>query len=175
LYLNRGDWTPSFAWDALALSLWPLVWYPGEKTLHILLPFVIVVLYVAAFRGRICSAMFSTRAITNIGGMCYSIYLFHFPAVYAVKHITAYWHVGSNFWVFFAMQCCLILPVVMLVCGTFFLIIERPCMDEKWPSRLWSQFETASLVLIPSRLQLQKAPVRQSRSDPEQPTVTEVS
>jgi len=29
LYLTRKEWPRSFLWDALALSLWPLVWLMG--------------------------------------------------------------------------------------------------------------------------------------------------
>jgi peptidoglycan/LPS O-acetylase OafA/YrhL len=78
LYLTRQNWQKSFVWDAFALALGPLVWYLGRYSGHIILPFVIVVLYRAAFRGEIWSAIFSNPVITNIGGMCYSIYLFHF-------------------------------------------------------------------------------------------------
>jgi hypothetical protein len=65
------------------------VWLLGRDSGHIALPFVIVLLYLAAFRGRICSAIFSNPIITDIGGMCYSIYLFHFIIIYGVKHFSA--------------------------------------------------------------------------------------
>jgi peptidoglycan/LPS O-acetylase OafA/YrhL len=52
---------------------------------HVVLSFVIVLLYLAAFRGRICSAIFRHPIITDIGGMCYSIYLFHFIIIYGVN------------------------------------------------------------------------------------------
>ena len=71
-YLTRQNWQKSYVWDAIALSLWPLVWYLGKYTGHVVLPFVIVVLYPTAFREKICSAVFSNPVITNIGGMCYS-------------------------------------------------------------------------------------------------------
>jgi peptidoglycan/LPS O-acetylase OafA/YrhL len=135
LYLTRGEWKRSFVWDVLALSGWPLVWFLGRNVGHVALPFVIVVLYLAAFRGRICSAVFSNRAITDIGGMCYSIYLFHSMILYAVKHFTAPLHIGQNFWVYFAVQGALGIPVMLLVCGSFFLLIERPCMDREWPRK----------------------------------------
>lgn len=137
LYLTRGEWKPSFAWDAIALCLWPLVWILPRNSGHVILPFVIVVLYLAAFRGKLFSALFSVPLITNIGGMCYSIYLFHFLVIYAVKSRTAYWHIGNDFWPFYALQFCLIVPVVLLCCGTFYLLIERPCMDRDWPRKLW--------------------------------------
>jgi peptidoglycan/LPS O-acetylase OafA/YrhL len=80
--------------------------------------------------------------ITDIGGMCYSIYLFHFLIIYGVKHLTTPLHIGQNFWVYFVLQSIMILPVVMLFCGTFFLLIERPCMDREWPRKLWRQAQS---------------------------------
>jgi peptidoglycan/LPS O-acetylase OafA/YrhL len=142
LYLTHKHWKPSFLWDALALCGWPLVWYLGRNTGHVLLPFVIVVLYLAAFRGPICSALFSNRAITNIGGMCYSIYLFHFLVIYVVKHQTAALHFGNNFWGYYFLQTVIIVPFVLILCGGFFLLIERPCMDREWPKKLWLYLRT---------------------------------
>jgi peptidoglycan/LPS O-acetylase OafA/YrhL len=151
LYLTRQIWQKSFAWDVFALALWPLVWYLGKYTGHVVLPFVIVVLYLAAFRGKIWSAIFSNPAITNIGGMCYSIYLFHFIIIYGVKHLTAPLHIGQNFWAYYLLQCALIIPVVLLLCGAFFVLIERPCMDPTWPRKLWNK--SRSLLSNTERLQ----------------------
>jgi peptidoglycan/LPS O-acetylase OafA/YrhL len=145
LYLTRTEWKRSFVWDAFAFCLWPLVWYMGRDSGHVVLPFVIVILYLAAFRGRICSAIFSHPVITSIGGMCYSIYLFHFLVIYGVKHVTAGVHIGQNFWFYYVLQSCLILPIVLLFCGTFFLLIERPCMDREWPKKLWRQWQALRL------------------------------
>jgi peptidoglycan/LPS O-acetylase OafA/YrhL len=146
LYLTRkGEYQPSFLWDALAFCLWPLVWFTSRNIGHVLLPFVIVILYLAAFRGRICSAVFSNRVITDIGGMCYSIYLFHFLVIYGVKHLSASLHFGENFWLYYALQSCLIVPAVLLFCGAFFLLIERPCMDREWPMKLWRHWQALTL------------------------------
>jgi len=116
-YLTRQNWQKSYVWDAIALALWPLVWYLGKYTGHVVLPFVIVVLYLTAFREKICSAVFSNPVITNIGGMGYSIYLFHFIIIYGVKHLTASLHIGGNFWAYYLLQCLLILPVLLLLSG----------------------------------------------------------
>ncbi|HZR59149.1 MAG TPA: acyltransferase [Terriglobales bacterium] len=137
LYVTRQNWKRSFLWDLIAVCGWPLVWYLGRNTGHVLLPFVIVILFLAAFRGRICSVLLSNRVITNIGGMCYSIYLFHFLVIYAVKHVTSPLHFGQNFWVYYTLQASFILPAILILCGAFFLLIERPCMDKEWPKKLW--------------------------------------
>ena len=138
LYLNRKDWKPSWHWDVLALCGWPLVWAPLGRSLgHVLLPFVIIVLYVAAFRGRICRAVLSNRLVSNIGGMCYSIYLFHVLVIAAVVRLSSPLHVGGKFWMYYALQALLVLPCILVSCGAFFLLIERPCMDREWPGKLW--------------------------------------
>jgi peptidoglycan/LPS O-acetylase OafA/YrhL len=137
LYVNRGEWKVSLLWDCAAIILWPLVWTLGRNLGHVLLPFAIVALYITAFRGRMCSAIFCNSVITSIGGMCYSIYLFHFLVIYAVKHVVQPIHFGQNFWFYFILQVCMIVPFILVLCGGFFLVIERPCMDRKWPVKLW--------------------------------------
>jgi len=158
LYVTRQEeWKPNFLWDGLALSLWPLIWYLGRNAGHIVLPFVIVVLYLAAFRGRVCSAIFRNRVIATIGGMCYSIYLFHPLVVYFVKHMTAPLHIGQDFWFYYALQAGMIVPVVLLLCGAFFVLIERPCMDKEWPQKLWRFAQTLRAPTVRGR-QLQADP-----------------
>jgi len=137
LYLTRREWKPSLSWDLLALCGWPLVWLLGNNISHVLLPFLIVGLYLAAFRGRICSAIFSHPVVTSIGGMCYSIYLFHPLVIAAVGRLTRSIHFGQSFWLYYALQTVLAVPIVLLLCGAFFLLIERPCMDRHWPQKLW--------------------------------------
>jgi peptidoglycan/LPS O-acetylase OafA/YrhL len=139
LYVTRREWKRSLRYDAIALCGWPLVWYLGSTAGHVLFPFVIIALCLAAFRGRLCSAFFTNRVITDIGGMCYSLYLFHFLVISAVGRVTKPWHLGQNFWVYFLLQAILILPIVLITCGSYYRLIERPCMDKEWPSRLWAR------------------------------------
>jgi peptidoglycan/LPS O-acetylase OafA/YrhL len=136
LYVTRRDWTPSWHWDAIALCGWPLVWYLSPGWSHVLLPFIIVPLYLAAFRGSLCSALFSHPIITDIGGMCYSLYLFHFLIISAVGRVSKPLHIGDNFWAYYLLQGVLVLPFVLILCGAFFLLVERPCMDKDWPRKL---------------------------------------
>jgi len=136
MYVTRRDWKPSWVWDVVALSGWPLVWYLSPAWSYFLLPFIIVALYLAAFRGRLCSALFSHPIVTDIGGMCYSLYLFHFLIISAVCRVSKPIHIGPNFWAYYLLQAVLVLPFVLLFCGVFFLVVERPCMDKDWPRKL---------------------------------------
>jgi peptidoglycan/LPS O-acetylase OafA/YrhL len=149
LYVTRRDWKPSWPWDVAALCLWPMVWYLSLGWSHILLPFIIVVLYLAAFRGRVCSILFSYPLVTDIGGMCYSLYLFHFLIISSVSRLSKPVHFGQSFWAYYLLQACVVLPVVLILCGVFFLLVERPCMDREWPRKLWNRLLLSPPAPIP--------------------------
>jgi peptidoglycan/LPS O-acetylase OafA/YrhL len=140
LYVARQAWKVSWRWDVLALCGWPLVWLMSPGWSHVLLPFLIVVLYLAAFRGRLCSLIFCHPTITDIGGMCYSLYLFHFLVISAVGRASKPLHIGQNFWLYYLFQGTLVLPCVLAFCGLFFLLVEQPCMDRHWPRKLWERW-----------------------------------
>lgn len=135
-YVTRRNWKTWWGWDAAALGGWPLVWLLTPAWSHVVLPFVIVVLYLAAFRGTVCTAIFSHPIVTDIGGMCYSLYLFHFLIISGVSRVSKPVHIGPNFWAYYFLQAVLVLPFMLLFCGAFFLLVERPCMDKDWPRKL---------------------------------------
>jgi peptidoglycan/LPS O-acetylase OafA/YrhL len=66
------------------------------------------------------------RIVTTIGGMAYSIYLMHWPVMVLLgRHLRP---VAAE------------IPALMLVAIVigfgFYLLVERPCMDPDWPTRL---------------------------------------
>src|SRR6266849_4534549 len=152
LYVTRRDWKPSWVWDVAALGGWPLVWYLSPGWSRVLLPFVIVLLYLAAFRGRLFSAVFSHPIVTDIGGMCYSLYLFHFLIISAVCRVSKPVHIGHDFWAYYLLQAVLVLPVVLILCGVFFLLVERPCMDRDWPRKLRNRWFVSAPAPVASAI-----------------------
>ncbi len=134
----KGKPSHSLGWDAVSLVGWPalaMLWmqdvaYPGT---FIALAFV---LFCAAFRGTITSRALGTPFVATIGGMCYSIYLLHFPLISIIGRHTLAIGSGSAQWVHLLIQTAIIVPPVMLVCGAYFALIERPCMERDWPQRL---------------------------------------
>ncbi len=85
------------------------------------------------------------RFIPQIDGLRFvaiaSVVFFHI-FLYGVKHLAAPLHIGQNFWAYYALQAAMILPAVILFCGVFFLLVERPCMDRQWPAKLWRKLRT---------------------------------
>jgi peptidoglycan/LPS O-acetylase OafA/YrhL len=140
VYLEDWKRNPvkAFYWDGIALIAWPLlfVMLRVPEFMRWCFPLFALVLYCAAFRGKICSWMFSLRGITVIGGMCYSIYLIHYEIISLVARFTK--NIGETlpYWTHLALQLVFVAPAVLMVCGVYFLLIEKPCMRPDWPQRL---------------------------------------
>jgi len=90
---------------------------------------------VAAFRGVVFKRFFRNNAVTIIGGMCYTIYLFRYPLIPAVLRVSRSVHIGSSFDAYFALQLLIYGPVLLLASGLYFVLVERPCMARDWPRR----------------------------------------
>jgi peptidoglycan/LPS O-acetylase OafA/YrhL len=138
----KGEPIRSGTWDLVSLLGWPalvMLWMEPapNPALFLALAFLLVC---AAFRGTLTSRALGTPVIATIGGMCYSIYLLHFPLISMIGRHTLPAGSGSAQWVHLLVQCGLILPPVLLVCGAYFAAIERPCMERDWPQRLVAWF-----------------------------------
>jgi peptidoglycan/LPS O-acetylase OafA/YrhL len=95
----------------------------------------------AALHGRVFTRVLSMRWIAIIGGMCYSIYLLHYPVLVLgakVLHANGLTH-GYWLWPLYAV---LLLLALVLSAG-FFIIVERPCMDPAWVTHVISPMKRA--------------------------------
>lgn len=73
---------------------------------------------------------------TVIGGMCYSIYLFHNQLIMSLGHFLLKLKVSKYFLIeYFGFGLVLILAI-FIISITFFLLVERPCMDKRWPMKI---------------------------------------
>jgi peptidoglycan/LPS O-acetylase OafA/YrhL len=100
------------------------------------LPWLVLLAYVAVFRGVAANALLTQRWVTVVGGMCYSIYLLHNLIISRiVGHVSGSAPTGQPA-VDLAAQVMVVVPVVIACCTPFFVLIERPCMDKNWPRKL---------------------------------------
>jgi len=129
----------NLAWDAVALAGWPLLFVilHSRVLLHWLFPAWVFLLYFAAFRGRLANRFFSNRWIAAIGGMCYSIYLLHYEVISAVGRLTRRLGETAPYWIYLSVQLLLVGAAIVVMCGVYFVAIEKPCMRRDWPQRLW--------------------------------------
>jgi peptidoglycan/LPS O-acetylase OafA/YrhL len=91
---------------------------------------------IAAFRGTALARLMAARWLTAIGGMCYTIYLLHVPLIYLLGHIIAQAMRWPDLSLNALAAIILIPPPILVACSLFFLVIEKPCMNKRWPADL---------------------------------------
>lgn len=148
------DWKekPSkrWRWDVVSLIGWPLlftIWNHPDwseailKDTHepilasVLFPILAFSLYLAVFRGKITNRIMTNPWITTIGGMCYTIYLFHNQLIGLIAGVTKDLVPTSSYTINILIQSVLIVPVMLAAASLFFMAVERPCMYKDWPKR----------------------------------------
>jgi peptidoglycan/LPS O-acetylase OafA/YrhL len=141
IYLDSRGGRTSWLWDGLSVAGWCLLLFllVGNTALSIwFIPWLILLLYIAAFRGPANNLVFTNRWITTIGGMCYSIYLLHNYVIAATGWVTERLSLHDVFAVRLLIQFLLVAPVVLVISALYFRFIERPCMRPNWPQQLAS-------------------------------------
>lgn len=125
----------SLAWDVVAL-----VSLTGVFLLHALdirlavqAVWILPIGFWAVLSGRFTNALFRFPPVYLIGGMCYSIYLWHSYAVALVARYVASQCPGLDAWIAIGLSC----AFGIFVGAVAFVLVERPTMDPAWPRRLW--------------------------------------
>jgi peptidoglycan/LPS O-acetylase OafA/YrhL len=139
-------------WDLVSVVAWPslfVLWQRGPWATATL-PFVALVAFVAAFRGRATNAAFRNSWLTTLGGMCYSIYLMHFELIAAFARVTRrVFRPTGTLWLDMIAEGTPVLLMTLVVCAAFFYFVERPCMDRRWPQRLAAFVRRAPIAVAP--------------------------
>lgn len=149
LYLTvRPKVRTHWAWDLVSLGGWPIVFLVSRDFLwiHALLPFLILPLYVAAFQGAHGRKIFSNLWVATIGGMCYSIYLWHFFVIGVFFKLTRHMVVFQDFLLNYLVQIAALGVPIAVVSMLAYVAIERPCMDPAWPQKLWGALTRRSVL-----------------------------
>lgn len=138
-------------WDLVSLLGWPalfLLWNSPELSAHLLpwgkepgiaalmFPLLAFLLYQAVFRGVITNRIMTNPWITTIGGMCYTIYLFHNHLIGILVSGTRSLAPFESYSMNLGLQAVLVVPPTLLLCAVYFIAVERPCMRKDWPQRL---------------------------------------
>jgi len=118
-------------WDAVTVAAAAAIIAVLSRFGHFyfLLPLMVGLLYVGFFLGRLSNAFVRTRWIVIIGGMCYTIYLYHILIISNLMTKTIpFASITRPFNLDFALQCLMILPVVFAACAFLFVYTEKPFM-----------------------------------------------
>ena len=96
----------------------------------------------------------SLSFFTNIGGMCYSIYLLHYPIISLIGNPLLKHSFSRYVFVNLSIYSIVLLLAVGVNLAIFFLHIERPCMDKDWYKKFakpsWKVFKQPAKTFKPS-------------------------
>ncbi len=132
-------------WDAVSLVGWPLAGLGlifGREGFLLLLPFMILLLCAAAFKGNTSRRVFRNLVLVSVGGMCYSIYLVHNYVIAATGLLTERILVDADFPTRLLAQTTLQVWPVFIAGLVLYKFIEQPCMNSRWPARLVLKVKT---------------------------------
>jgi peptidoglycan/LPS O-acetylase OafA/YrhL len=101
------------------------------------MPWLLAMVCYSALQGRAFSRLLSWGPVPLIGGMCYSLYLYHGKTLAVLVHG---FFARRDWFGFFTgdvlLVCFATYPFVIAVGAVFYLLIEKPCMSPDWPTRL---------------------------------------
>ena len=123
-------------WDLLLiLDGAAVVCFRHSSWLDYAMPALVGVCCVAAFRGTLTFRLLGHPWVATIGGMCYTIYMYHWlmisllarPLTHLQTHV-----LWLDLLIFFVLMTAVIVPV----CALLFAVFERPFMRRDWPAKL---------------------------------------
>lgn len=125
-----------YLWDVIGIGcfylLFDFIWEANQLWFCLALLF----LFISTFKGKAMNWICNRKTIYVIGGMCYSIYLLHYPLFHFIGRFTKGVAVSDFFYYNYLIQLVIIFPIVFIICCFFFILVEKPCMDKSWPHKL---------------------------------------
>ena len=157
----------TFKWDLIGLAawasipvflLWDRIWDPagaalpevqksGWKVLNTVGFASLLLAYMGAFRGRILNRFFAYPWITAIGGMCYTIYLYHQQLL---EYVSPLFRPDPTVPLSPLASIGLIALLSLIVvagASVLFVLFEKPFMYRDWPRRVWEGAKGLALRL----------------------------
>jgi len=136
-WLEDRAFTPSELWDFVAVACGVAlnaVYWTNQSWRYVwTMPFIIVLLYVALFRGRFGGPLMRARPVYLIGGMCYTTYLYHIGLLGIVSaQSMKLWNASIPFAADLAVQGLALVPVVLAICAVIYYYTEKPFMVKRW-------------------------------------------
>jgi len=98
------------------------------------LPWLALLVFAAAFRGKIAYWLMGLPLLTTIGGMCYTIYMYHWLMISGLIRLTI--KLSTHiFWLDLLIQFVVMSAIIIAVSCVLFALFERPFMKRDWPQK----------------------------------------
>jgi peptidoglycan/LPS O-acetylase OafA/YrhL len=129
----------NYKWDLVfPLAIASVVLLSHHPQLEVLLPWLILVCCLAAFRGVLTAQFLGHPWIATIGGMCYTIYMYHWLMISLLIRLTIRLQTHV-LWLDLLIQFAVMSVIIIGVCAVLFAVFERPFMQRDWPQKLWNK------------------------------------
>lgn len=145
LYLTEWKSHPEdelrISWDFAGAISWvamiALLYFQNRFTsASYLIPVTVLIAYCATFRGKFFSWLSSRSFFVTVGGMCYTIYLYHLVILSVVTRVTAKFLLFENYYFYYLFSFLIIAPITLVLSAVLFRLFERPFMNPNWPHDL---------------------------------------
>jgi peptidoglycan/LPS O-acetylase OafA/YrhL len=138
------SWRASWVWDVVSGAAWCSLLFSAHGSLYFVESLLIALAFVGGFRGVLLHRLLTIEWLAIVGGMCYSIYLWHFFIIALVFKASRHLLPTHDLLGDFLVQSVLILPCILAFSIAYFVAIERPCMDPAWPQKFWAALSGSS-------------------------------
>ena len=146
IYLIEWDQNPakSWRWDLVSVLSWSaivaLLYQAGGEAFLVIPTFFA---YIAAFKGVLSNRFFCQPVIYIIGGMCYTLYLYHYSLISAVGRLLIKVEFLNQLpaWLEIIVASLVVVPAVLLSGTIMFILVEKPCMKKDWYLKLSERFK----------------------------------
>jgi peptidoglycan/LPS O-acetylase OafA/YrhL len=152
LYLSIEEINLNYIFSTFVGLIFLLIILTVKYSSSILFEYVyicsIIIFYLLVLKNDTWKKIFSFKVITTIGGMCYTIYLIHFPILRAIFKISNKFVYDNNYILDLVIQLLIVLPIILICSSVVYLIIEKPCMDKEWPKKLLNKLNSLRYVFV---------------------------
>lgn len=130
---NRKFIVPVFVAILVCICLLP---FKSYLALQLAFPLMIGVFYYMIMKNNAIKKVFSYKFVPIIGGMCYSIYLLHYTIISIFGRFTMKFKLTDQYLPNLFLQLAVLSILALAISSVFYLLIERPFMDQKWTNKL---------------------------------------
>ena len=131
-------------WDVVATLALGLVFITKAGQFHqaLFVPWLMLIGYVAVFRAFLVRRLITNFWVVITGGMCYTIYLWHFLIIPLFRH--AWFKIVDPHPTLIdrAVYVAVSVALSLVISALLFALVEKPTMDQHWPAKLAAWFRS---------------------------------
>ncbi len=132
----------SYLWDLVAIAavIVLFLFYKPQAEIvnNIVFNAALFFIFLSAFKSVLFNRILTIPWVYIIGGMCYTIYLIHYPFFYLWSKISVRFLIGEDYLLNMLIHGSIGIAAMLLISSLFFVFFEKPFMNKRWPEKVRS-------------------------------------